>query len=93
MSRARTQMQISEMPLSSSESTKPQRSAWDEAVLTIRFLSTDAVEQAQAGHPGTPMALAGIGVDLYTRYLRWVPEDPAWPNRDRRPLLGRVDRK
>ena len=71
---------------SSERMTEPRasaRSAWEEAVLTIRFLSTDAVEKAQSGHPGTPMALAGIAVDIYTRYLRWVPEAPAWPNRDR----------
>lgn len=57
--------------------------AFEQAVRTVQFLSVDAVEQANSGHPGTPMALAGIAVDLYSRYLRYVPEDPAWPNRDR----------
>jgi transketolase len=56
---------------------------FEQAVRSVQFLSADAVEQANSGHPGTPMALAGIAVDLYTRYLRYVPEDPQWPNRDR----------
>lgn len=57
--------------------------AYDSAVKTVRFLSVDGVEAANSGHPGTPMALAGIGVDLFTRYLRHDPSEPAWPNRDR----------
>jgi transketolase N-terminal domain/subunit len=58
-------------------------SDFDDAVRTIQFLSVDGVEKANSGHPGTPMALAGITVDLFTRYLRYNPKDPAWPNRDR----------
>ncbi|MBN2196279.1 MAG: transketolase [Polyangiaceae bacterium] len=58
-------------------------SAFQTAVHTTRFLAADAVEQAASGHPGTPMALAGIAVDLFSRYLRYVPEEPLWPNRDR----------
>ncbi len=58
-------------------------SAFDVAVKTVRFLSVDGVEKAKSGHPGTPMALAGIGVEIFTRYLRYVPDDPNWPNRDR----------
>jgi transketolase len=58
-------------------------SAFDVAVKTVRFLSVDGVEKANSGHPGTPMALAGIGVELFTHYLRYVPEEPHWPNRDR----------
>ena len=50
---------------------------------TIRFLSADAVEAAQSGHPGTPMALAPVAYVLWTRHLRHNPSDPAWPNRDR----------
>jgi transketolase len=53
------------------------------AIHTVRFLAVDAVERANSGHPGTPMALAGIGVEIFTRYLRYVPDEPAWPNRDR----------
>jgi transketolase len=58
-------------------------SAFDLAVKTVRFLSVDGVEKANSGHPGTPMALAGIGVELFTHYMRYVPEEPHWPNRDR----------
>jgi len=50
---------------------------------TIRFLSADAVEAAQSGHPGTPMALAPVAYVLWTRHLRHSPADPDWPNRDR----------
>ncbi|MFZ5891235.1 MAG: transketolase [Myxococcota bacterium] len=58
-------------------------SQFEEAVHTVQFLSVDGVEAANAGHPGTPMALAGITVDVFTRALRYNPKDPAWPNRDR----------
>jgi transketolase len=57
--------------------------AFDTAVKTVRFLSVDGVEKAKSGHPGTPMALAGIGVEIFTRHLRYVPEEPGWENRDR----------
>jgi transketolase len=50
---------------------------------TIRTLSMDAVEKANSGHPGTPMALAPLAYVLYTRILRHSPEDPEWFNRDR----------
>ncbi len=52
-------------------------------VNTIRTLSMDAVQQANSGHPGTPMALAPIGYSLYTRLMRHNPADPAWFDRDR----------
>src|SRR5678810_234173 len=58
-------------------------SAFEQAVRTIQFLSVDGVEAAKSGHPGTPMALAGIATDIFTRHLRYNPQDPAWPNRDR----------
>jgi transketolase len=58
-------------------------SAFEQAVHTIQFLSADGVEAAKSGHPGTPMALAGIATDIFTRHLRYNPKDPAWPNRDR----------
>ena len=58
-------------------------SAFDQAVRTIQFLSADGVEKANSGHPGTPMALAGIAVEIFARHLRYVPDDPKWPNRDR----------
>ena len=53
------------------------------AVNTIRTLSIDAVQQAQSGHPGTPMALAPMVYTLWNRVMRFDPQDPIWPNRDR----------
>jgi transketolase len=50
---------------------------------TIRTLSMDAVQQAESGHPGTPMALAPIAYVLWQRHLRCNPANPAWPDRDR----------
>ncbi len=53
------------------------------AIDTIRTLSIDAVQQANSGHPGTPMALAPLVYTLWNRVLRFDPLDPIWPNRDR----------
>jgi transketolase len=50
---------------------------------TIRTLAMDAVQQANSGHPGTPMALAPVAYCLWQNFLRFDPEDPIWPNRDR----------
>src|SRR5215468_7594301 len=50
---------------------------------TIRTLSMDAVQKANSGHPGTPMALAPLAYTLWQDVLRYDPADPAWPNRDR----------
>ncbi|HEX9868677.1 MAG TPA: transketolase, partial [Candidatus Tectomicrobia bacterium] len=50
---------------------------------TIRTLSMDAVQAANSGHPGTAMALAPVVYCLWQRFLRFDPEDPIWPNRDR----------
>src|SRR5882757_1651589 len=50
---------------------------------TIRTLAMDAVQQANSGHPGTPMALAPVAYLLWQRFLRYDPEFPIWPNRDR----------
>jgi transketolase len=50
---------------------------------TIRTLAMDAVQQANSGHPGTPMALAPVAYCLWQRFLRFDPLDPIWPNRDR----------
>src|SRR5205814_3786878 len=55
----------------------------DTAVNTIRTLSMDAVQQANSGHPGTAMALAPVVYTLWNQYLRFDPEDPIWPSRDR----------
>ena len=53
------------------------------AINTIRTLSMDAVQAAKSGHPGTPMALAPLVYTLWNRVLRFDPQDPIWPNRDR----------
>ena len=50
---------------------------------TIRTLSIDAVQEAKSGHPGTPMALAPLVYALWNRVMRFDPQDPIWPNRDR----------
>ncbi|MGH6788490.1 MAG: transketolase [Pseudolabrys sp.] len=52
-------------------------------VNTIRTLAMDAVQQANSGHPGTPMALAPVAYTLWQNFLRFNPDDPIWPNRDR----------
>jgi transketolase len=53
------------------------------AIDTIRLLSADMVEQAQSGHPGTPMEAAPIAYLLYNRYMRYNPKNPDWAGRDR----------
>ena len=49
----------------------------------IRALAMDAVEQAKSGHPGMPMGMADVATILFTRFLKFSPGDPAWPDRDR----------
>jgi transketolase len=49
----------------------------------IRFLAIDAVEQAKSGHPGMPMGMADVATVLFSRFLKFDPADPAWPDRDR----------
>jgi transketolase len=53
------------------------------AINTIRTLSIDAVQQANSGHPGTPMALAPLVYVIWNEVMRFDPQDPIWPNRDR----------
>ena len=50
---------------------------------TIRTLAIDAVQQANSGHPGAPMGLAPVAYCLWQQYLRYDPQNPLWPNRDR----------
>ena len=52
-------------------------------VNAIRTLSMDAVQAANSGHPGTPMAMAPVAYCLWQQFLRFDPQDPVWPNRDR----------
>lgn len=58
------------------------------AINTIRFLSADAVQKAESGHPGLPMGAASMAFALWTRHLRHNPGDPTWANRDRFVLSG-----
>jgi transketolase len=53
------------------------------SINTIRTLSMDAVQEAKSGHPGTPMALAPLVYTIWNRVMRFDPQDPIWPNRDR----------
>ena len=53
------------------------------SINTIRTLSIDAVQKANSGHPGTPMALAPLVYTIWNRVMRYDPQDPIWPNRDR----------
>src|SRR5438445_4968145 len=50
---------------------------------TFRTLAMDAVQAANSGHPGTPMAMAPVAYTVWQDFLRFDPEDPIWPNRDR----------
>jgi len=50
---------------------------------TVRILAADAVQKANSGHPGTPMALAPLGHILWSEVMRYNPKNPHWPNRDR----------
>jgi transketolase len=52
-------------------------------ISTIRTLAIDAVQQAKSGHPGTPMAMAPVAYAIWQHFLRFDPENPIWPNRDR----------
>ena len=49
----------------------------------IRFLSIDAVQKANSGHPGMPMGMADVATTLFKYYLRFNPKNPSWINRDR----------
>src|SRR6476620_6355021 len=53
------------------------------AIDTVRTLSMDAVQKAESGHPGTPMALAPLGYALFTKHMKHDPSDPHWADRDR----------
>ncbi len=67
------------MPLAAGTSTTIEQIAID----TVKTLAMDAVQEANSGHPGTPMALAPVGYALWTRHLRHNPRDPGWADRDR----------
>src|SRR5678810_1276587 len=67
------------MPEQKMESSKLDQLCID----AIRVLAMDAVQKADSGHPGTPMALAPLAYVLFTRHMHHNPADPSWPNRDR----------
>ena len=58
------------------------------AINTLRFLSADAVQKANSGHPGLPMGAAAMGYTIWTRHLRHNPHNPRWAGRDRFVLSG-----
>jgi len=60
----------------------------EKAINTLRFLSVDAIQKANSGHPGLPMGTAAIAYTIWTRYLRHNPRKPDWINRDRFVLSG-----
>jgi transketolase len=66
-----------------SQTSLPHKSIDLTCIDTIRTLSMDAVQAANSGHPGTPMALAPVAYCLWQEFLRFDPTDPMWPNRDR----------
>src|SRR3954466_9138298 len=66
-----------------SSTSEARQSIDDLCINAIRVLSMDAVQKADSGHPGTPMALAPLAYMLWTRHLRYDPVDPTWLNRDR----------
>lgn len=66
----------------------PDPTLQDRAINTIRFLSADAVQRANSGHPGMPMGAAAMAYALWTRHLRFNPKNPDWWDRDRFILSG-----
>ena len=75
---------MSTQPSLSDDRADLRRSEIDQiAINTLRTLAIDAVQKAQSGHAGAPMGLAPVAYTLWTRFLRYAPEDPRWPNRDR----------
>src|SRR5260370_5058877 len=67
----------------SGEASNGQASLDQLCINTVRTLAMDAVQQANSGHPGTAMAMAPVVYTLWQRFLRFDPDDPIWPNRDR----------
>src|SRR5436305_6120900 len=72
-------------PTSPSAATpaSPTRAQHERMANAIRALAMDAVEQAKSGHPGLPMGAADIATVLFTRFLKFDPAEPFWPDRDR----------
>src|SRR5216683_3100695 len=70
-------------PYTAREPTVTEQSLEERAINTIRFLSVDAVQKANSGHPGLPMGAAAPAYVLWTRFMHHNPSDPSWPDRDR----------
>src|ERR1700745_2834998 len=64
-------------------SERGERPSLREMANAIRALAMDAVEAANSGHPGMPMGMADVATVLYTKFLKFDPSAPHWPNRDR----------
>ncbi|MEM7443873.1 MAG: transketolase [Pseudomonadota bacterium] len=71
------------MPASSDTTVDHQTVSHDQMANAIRFLSMDAVQHANAGHPGMPMGMADVATVLYSKFLKFDPSWPSWPDRDR----------
>jgi transketolase len=67
---------------------KASKDVENRAINTIRFLAADAVQKANSGHPGLPMGAAAMAFTLWTRHLKFNPNNPKWPGRDRFILSG-----
>jgi transketolase len=78
-------MTVKPKPVHSQQAVAPRDVHADDVLCinTIRTLAMDAVQKANSGHPGTPMALAPVVYTLWKEFLRYDPADPLWPNRDR----------
>src|SRR6202163_443152 len=74
---------ITSSGLPSSSLSPGARADHDRMANAIRALAMDAVEKANSGHPGLPMGAADIATVLFTRFLKFDPADPTWPDRDR----------
>src|SRR5215212_7396630 len=69
--------------IAASQTASSPRAEHDRMANAIRALAMDAVEQAKSGHPGLPMGAADVATVLFTRFLKFDPTDPKWPDRDR----------
>ncbi len=81
---ARTDIRKRDLPDTTSDDAGVRSTELDQLCInTIRTLAMDAVQKANSGHPGTPMALAPVAYTLWQEALRYDCDDPKWPNRDR----------
>ncbi len=76
------------MSVNTAANPKPQTATPQEMANALRSLSMDAVQKANSGHPGMPMGMADVATVLFTRFLKFDPALPAWPDRDRFILSG-----